>query len=301
MDFDTFWSNLKLVNYYWIYFSIAISLLAYVTRAYRWNLMLGSLGFRPSLYRSTLVIIISYLANVALPRAGEFLRSGLTKKTDDIPFNVSFGTVVAERVVDLISLLVLISFALIFEFDILWSFLNNTLALDFRVLVIIIIAGIVIGLGTMIVTLRLLKKGHFPKLTAFFEGLKEGLISVAKVKKPYHFIVSSILLWAIYYMMSYTIIFSLESTAHLSMSAGLLLLVVGGIAISLPVQAGFGTYHAMISGLLIIYSIEETTGLFLATLLHTSQIVAVTFFGLISLVLIFIFNRKQNVDVKESS
>lgn len=301
VDFDSFWSNLQLVNYHWIYFSILISVLAYVTRAYRWNLMLNSLGFTTSLYKSTLVIIISYLANVALPRAGEFLRSGLIKKTDDIPVNVSFGTVIAERVVDLMTLLVLISFALIFEFDILWTFLETTLAIDFRVLVIIIIGGVVVGIASMIFILSLLKKGSFPKLNAFLDGLKEGLISVAKVKKPVPFLLSTVVLWVIYYLMSYTIIFSLETTAHLSATAGLLLLVVGGIAISLPVQSGFGTYHAMIAGLLVVYSIEETTGLFLATLLHTSQIVAVTVFGLISLFLIFLLKKNKDVNVQEGS
>ncbi len=263
--------------------------------------MLNSLGFTTSLYKSTLVIIISYLANVALPRAGEFLRSGLIKKTDDIPVNVSFGTVIAERVVDLMTLLVLISFALIFEFDILWTFLETTLAIDFRVLVIIIIGGVVVGIASMIFILSLLKKGSFPKLNAFLDGLKEGLISVAKVKKPVPFLLSTVVLWVIYYLMSYTIIFSLETTAHLSATAGLLLLVVGGIAISLPVQSGFGTYHAMIAGLLVVYSIEETTGLFLATLLHTSQIVAVTVFGLISLFLIFLLKKNKDVNVQEGS
>lgn len=112
-----------------------------------------------------------------------------------------------------------------------------------------------------------------------------GLLSLKDIKKPVGFIVSTVILWVLYYLMSYVIVFSLDETAHLSLSAGLMLLITGGIALTIPVQNGFGTYHTMIAGMLVLYSIDKTTGVFLATLLHTSQIIAVAIFGSIALLI----------------
>jgi hypothetical protein len=103
---------------------------------------------------------------------------------------------------------------------------------------------------------------------------------------------STILLWVIYYLMAYVIVFALEDTAFLSPGAGLLLLVTGGIALTLPVQGGIGAYHTMITALLMLYGIDKTTGLFMATLLHTSQILAVAVFGGIALLLSFLVKKK---------
>jgi len=106
------------------------------------------------------------------------------------------------------------------------------------------------------------------------------------------FLVSTVILWVVYYLMSYLIFFSLPETSHLGLGAGFMLLITGGIALSLPVQSGFGTYHGMVAGMLLLYSIDETTGLFLATLLHTSQILSIAFFGSIALIISFILRRR---------
>lgn len=99
--------------------------------------------------------------------------------------------------------------------------------------------------------------------------------------------------------MSYIIIFSLPETSHLGLGAGFMLLITGGIALSLPVQSGFGTYHGMIAGMLLLYSVDQTTGIFLATLLHTSQILSIALFGSIALIISFVIRRKT--DRKETN
>ena len=220
----------------------------------------------------------------------------MLKKTNQIPINVSLGTVITERIVDLFTLLGLTALALLLEFELLWSFLEKSLQFDIRVILLICVLAVALGLAGLWFIIRIMKKGKFSKIQTFIEGLRDGIISITKIKRPFAFFISTAVLWSMYYLMSYTIIFSLSTTSLLDISAGLLLLVVGGIALSLPVQSGFGTYHAMIAGLLVIYGIEETTGVFLATLLHTSQIVAVVIFGSIALILLFLIRKRSEAN-----
>jgi len=296
VDFQEFWKNLEEVDYSWVILSIFLSVIAYISRAFRWNLLLQPIGYPISLYRGTLIILVAYLANLALPRIGEIVRCGLLKRTNQVPVNISLGTVITERVVDLFTLIALIIVALLVEFDILWAFLQESLLLDARLILLICLVAILIGLGGLWLGVKMVQKGRFPKIQVFVEGLRDGILSLLKINRPIAFLFSTLILWTVYYLMSYTIIFSLSTTSHLDLSAGLLLLVVGGIAISLPVQSGFGTYHAMIAGLLLVYGIEETTGVFLATLLHTSQIIAVVIFGSLALLAIFLIGKKYEAN-----
>ncbi len=286
VDFVEFWSNIGEVDYRWVVLSILLSLVGYVARAYRWNILLEPLGNTPRLYNTTLAVLVGYLANIALPRLGEVVRCTLLFRTDKLPVDNSLGTVISERLVDMLALLILIFGALILEFELLSDFLSGY-GVGGAFGWFYWAAGIafVLGLALFITMLYLFRRGFFPKLRAFLRGLLDGLLSIRHIRRKWQFVVSTVLIWVIYYLMSYTIVFALPATAHLDVIAGLMLLVTAGIAISLPVQAGFGTYHAMIAGLLLVYGIPEVTGLFVATLLHTSQIVAVAIFGGMALLL----------------
>ncbi len=298
VDFALFWENLSDVNYYWVVFSIILSTIAYLARAYRWQLLLEPLGFRIDLYRPTLIIIIGYLINLGLPRVGEIARCGLLKRTAQVPVNVSLGTVITERVLDMMMLLLLFILALLAEYDVLMNFLLETLDIDYNALIWSFAVLAAVGGSAAFAIYFLFKFKKLERVTTFLLGIKDGILSIAKVRNVWGVVISSMVLWLVYFLMSYTIIFSLSATAHLQLTSGLLLLVVGGIAISLPVQSGFGTYHAMIAGLLVIYGIEKTTGLFLATLLHTSQVVAIAIFGVLALILLSVANKKHAVNSK---
>ena len=301
INFAEFLENLNLVDYRWVIFSIALSIVGYLARAYRWNLLITPLGYHPTLYKTTLSVLVGYLANLALPRLGEVVRCGIVKRTSNIPINVSLGSVIAERVIDLFSLTVLILIALFLEFEVLYDFVVGSFSVNLYLVSVLAIIFLVSGALGIWIFSKFQKRGRFEALRNFLLGLREGLISLRKVRSPMGFVLSTIVLWSVYYFMSYTIIFSLSSTSHLSMTTGLLLLVVGGIAISLPVQAGFGTYHTMIASLLTIYSIEEVTGLFLATLLHTSQVVAVAIFGGLALILSLLVTPDNESDKTKNS
>lgn len=294
VDFNEFWDNLGKVNFNWVIVSLLMSVIPYIARAYRWNLLISALGYKTKLYPTTLAIVIGYFANVALPRAGEVLRCGFLQRKSKVPFTVSVGTVITERIIDMLTLLFLLVVAILLEYDVLLSFLspyldNAGFAGIYWILGILFIAGCA-GIAVFWVLIR---QGKFPKLQQLVRELLQGILAITKIKNLPGFLLATAVMWVVYFLMSYVIVFSLESTSHLSLEAGLLLLVTGGIAIALPVQSGFGTYHALISSLLLIYGIPEVTGLFLATLLHTSQIIAITILGALALFLGLLLPTKK--------
>jgi hypothetical protein len=200
-----------------------------------------------------------------------------------------------SRIVDALTLLSLVGLSFLLEFDTITRFMNDVLVeynIDTRkILVGLAILAVVIAVSILLVLSKSNK--YTARIRAFVLEVYQGVSSIRKLEKLPGFLISSILLWVVYYLMSYIIVFSLEETSFLSISAGFMLLVTGGIALALPVQGGIGTYHTMVTAMLMIYGIDKTTGLFLATLLHTSQIVAVAIFGGIALLLSFLISRAR--------
>lgn len=298
VDFEEFWEKTQEVDYTWVILSIVLSLVAYYSRSYRWNILMKPLGYpNLSVHRTNLAVLVGYLANLAFPRLGEITRCGMMKRSDDVPVSTSLGTVISERIVDTLSLLVLIIATLLLEYDNfialitdVFSGLGDVSGLAWKAAVILSVVGL---LGLLLIYL-LYKK--MPKAKAFLDDLFKALLSLKSLNQPVAFIVSTLILWVTYYFMSYLIVFSVPETAHLPWSTGIMLLVAGGIALVIPVQGGIGTYHAFISSALVLYSVEKTTGVFLATLLHTSQLVATAVFGGAAL-LISVFVNKHKVIV----
>ncbi len=294
IEWDDFWQRAKEVNYLWVMASIALSIVSYVARAYRWNVLLKPLGYDLKTSRTTLAVLIGYLANLALPRLGEITRCGVLNRNDKVSVPAALGTVVVERLVDVFSLFILIMISLAVEYDRLTQFLIEAFAyleLPKWTLIMIPILGI-LALTALAVFVKYQSRLE-GKLSKIIKGFMNGILSLKDIRNPMGFLVSTVIIWVVYYFMAYIIVFSLPETAHLGLGAGLMLLITGGIALSLPVQSGFGTYHGMIAGMLLLYSIEENTGIFLATLMHSSQLVAIALFGTIAIIISFLIRRKN--------
>lgn len=296
IDLEEFIAKSKEVDYTWVIISIILSLVAYYARAYRWNILLKPLGYtKLSVHKTNLAILLGYLANLAFPRLGEVTRCGILKRTNNVSISESLGTVISERIIDMVTLLSLIAFALIIEYDRLIMFLSDVYDDLGDVEGLMWKGALTLGVGGVLFAALiyfLYQKNQ--KIRSFLNDMLRGLISLRKIENLPGFILSTIVLWVTYYFMSYIIVFSIPETADLTWDVGLMLLVTGGIALAIPVQGGIGTYHALVSSMLVLYSVDKTTGVFLATLLHTSQIVAVAIFGGIALVITF-FLKKADV------
>lgn len=304
VDYSEFIAKASEVSYIWVIASVVISLVSHWLRAYRWNILLSPFGYQLKSGRTFLAVMTGYLANLAFPRIGEVTRCGVLKKNDGVPMSLSFGTVITERIIDFFILLSLIVLDFVLEFDKVFGFFSETLGFEqiFQNKFFVasgIAVFIIVALGSFFLVKHFIglksENAFLNKIRNFLKEMMDGLFSLKKIKNVYGFVLSTFGIWVLYYLMSYIIVFSMGETSDLGILAGLSILVAGGIAMAIPVQGGIGTYHAFITGILILYGIEQNTGLFFATLLHASQVFSILFFGgLCVLISVFVSKNKSS-------
>ena len=300
VQLDDFLSKLNLTRYGWVIGSMLLSLVAYASRAYRWQLLLRAADQKVSTFRLTLAVFVGYLANLAFPRLGEVVRCAVLKKTNQIPVSLSIGTVVTERIIDSLVLFFFLTIALLLEFDLIVTYFENILSTHHIPLDGILHAALTLLMIFSILFFVILRtnKSWSQRIKKMALEVLKGILTIKSIQSKSLFLTTTTVMWFTYFLMSYMIFFALEETSSLSLTAGFMLLVSGGIALALPVQGGIGTYHAMIAMMLGLYGIENTTGLFLATLLHSSQILSVVIFGGISLVITLSIEKNNRNDLK---
>ena len=291
IDLNLFLEKLSGINYMWIYLSMFISIFEHVLRGYRWNLLMDSSGKKLTTYITTNVMIVSYFFALFIPRFNDIARCYLISKTNNIKISTSLGTVFSERIFDLISLLILSAIFILIEFDLFYGFIENYVLsnIEFNTTTYLLI------FGSLIVLFFILR--YFSKKSSFISSnLNEFKLGVLTIKENYKnkgFLISTFLLWLIYFLMGYVIFFSFNETTDLGVNAGIAVLVAGSIGMIVPVNAGIGAYHFLVASILLSYNLDYESGLFFATLLHTSQIVCLAILGIISSIILF-FKIKSN-------
>lgn len=292
--------RLREVEYTWILLSIVLGIAGHILRAYRWNLLLLPTGYRPALWRTLAALFLGYFANLALPRLGEVTRCLSLKKTNNIPLTISFGTVVSERILDVVILGLIAGISLMVEFEKLNEFFRQLFSSKISSggnTLLWLAGGIFIFLGIMALLWwafgkRMRKLSWWARFRQILGELGNGLTSIFRVKQQFYFWGSTLLIWIMYFLMSYVVFYSIDATSELGWRAALSLLVMGGLAMSAPVQGGIGAYHYLVSALLIYYGIGKDDGLFFAFILHSSQTVLVIVGGLISLLVVWGIQKK---------
>ena len=300
IQLDDFLFKLDQTRYGWVIGSIILSVLAYVARAYRWQILLNAADQKVSTFRLTLAVYVGFLANLVFPRLGELIRCMVLKKTNQIPVSISIGTVLSERIFDSLFLLFFLTIGLFLEFDLFVTYFNNILS-NFHIPLHGILYATLTFSTTFTVIALLILRYNVPlseRIKKTFLEVLKGFLTITSVQSKYLFLIATSVMWLTYFFMSYIMFFTLEETSNLSLITGFMLLVSGGIALTLPVQGGIGTYHAMITMMLSLYGIENSTGLFLATLLHSSQILSIIIFGGASLMITLGIEKNNSNDLK---
>lgn len=297
-DFDQLWHDLAKADLRWILVSAALTFVAHGSRAIRWRMLLEPLGYRPSVYHTNLAVWFGYFSNFLVPRAGEVSRCATLQRTDGVPFEKSFGTVVAERVFDMLSLLVLIGLNFVLEFDRLSQFFiqffSSKLGASGGVswlqlsLLAVVLAGMAL-LGLFVFNLkfreRLLQNALIAKVWGLVEGLWAGVMSIRQLRSPGWFLFHSVLIWTMYYFMSYTLFFALPQSENLGMLAGLTILVMGAIGMATPTPGGIGPFHILVGNVAVLYGLTAPDGQLLATFIQGSQMLTVLLVGGIAFLL----------------
>jgi len=276
-------------NYSIVFLSVIFSVLSHVSRSYRWNFMLDSLGYHPKLANNFMAISVAYLMNIFIPKSGEVSRGIILDKYEGVPFEKGFGTIISERIVDLIFLLAFTIIALILKFDVLSKYLSENIPTS---TVYILLVGMVTFSILMLLFLKYSKSKTNLKLRGFVFGLKEGILSILKMKKKAAFLFHTFIIWGLYLLSFYTALYALPATSHISFGTIIIAFVVGSFTFAFT-NSGFGTYPAALAGILAMFGVTKTVGVAFGWIVWTSNIASLVFFGCLSLFLLPIYNREK--------
>ena len=293
----------------WLILSMIFGGWAYVNRGLRWVVILNSLGYKSSKLNSISSVSIGYLTNLLIPRAGELSRCTALNQAEKIPINKLFGTILVERVLDFICLILLIFLILILKSNEILDFYNTLLSHQiekngtqtFTLFCSIILACILFfyfikrwGKKTIL----------YQKTAEFIIGIGEGFKSIKEMKYNSLFWFHSISIWVMYFLMTYVCFFSMQETSHLTVSDGFFLLALGGIGMVIPTPGGIGSYHAIVMIGLAFLGVGNVflgeggdptnPALIFPTMVHLAQTLVAIIMGLIALLILFLSKKRKD-------
>jgi hypothetical protein len=288
-------------NYWWIAASFMPMLLSHFFRAIRWRMLIESIGYKPGLLNTFLSILVMYLANAAFPRLGEVTRCGILKKYNGVPFTSQLGTVLVERIVDLIFLIVLLTGVLVFNWDELSTLIRPEKGISGTRLSFIQspwfigLVGIMIIIAVLIYSFRkqLMKFPLAIKLHSYAAKFGDGLKSVLRLKQPYVFVMLTVAIYACYYLSTLFVYKAFIPTASLSPMVALAVLATGSLGMVLPSPAGIGTFDVFAINTVILYGVTLADGQLVTLVLHGSTTLFIIIVGAIALGILPIVNKKK--------
>lgn len=294
-------NSLAGVNYGFVLLSILAGILSHLIRAMRWNQMIQTFGYRPKLYNAFFAVMIGYLANYVFLRMGEVMRCGFLARYDEPPADKLLGTVISERVIDLSVLIVLFAITIFSQYQLLSNFFYDKIWLGLSekfsnlfgtglLSKLLLLAAI--GIIIFVIYLLFKKLKIADRLTRFLSGIKEGVLSIKNIENVPLFIVYSLLIWVMYFLMILLVFYSLDATKHLGFIEGLTILVFGTFGI-IAVQGGIGAYHLIVQQVLLLYGISAAAGLAFGWVSWGVQTVLIVVVGVISFILLPIINKKS--------
>jgi uncharacterized protein (TIRG00374 family) len=278
----------KSANYSWIALGLFFGILSHLSRAYRWKFLLEPLGYKPRFVNSPLAVLVAYLMNIFLPRAGEVTRAAVMTNYEGIPFEKGFGTIVAERIADLVMMLLIVGITLFIQFDFIWELLTK----DFNPIKTFGSLALVILFFTVFILYIKKGKSKFAlKVKGFFLGLKEGVTSIFKMKNKGAFLFHTVFIWAMYVAMFWATIPSVDGL-EVPIGGILIGFIAGGFAIA-ATNGGVGLYPVAVAGALALFGVDKVTGNAFGWIMWTAQTAMIIVFGGLAFLLLPIYNKNK--------
>lgn len=275
-------------DYTFIFLSLIVALFGYWSRAYRWKYSLNHLGYKTKFHNDFFTVCVSYLVNLTIPRSGEITRAALLKKYEKVPFDKGFGTIVAERIVDLLVFLLFVILAFILQFEKLYAFLASKI--PFEKIIILGISMSILGIIFILVWIYAEWK-IIQKLKEKLAGLIEGMQSIYKMKDKWKYIFHSFFIWFSYLIMFYVTIYALPETSNLTFDIVIMGFIFGTLAVGFT-NGGLGAYPLAIAMIFSIFGVSKDVGIAFGWLTWTSQTILTIFLGLLSYLFLPILNKK---------
>jgi uncharacterized protein (TIRG00374 family) len=300
-DIDRIKSVLKNdVNYFWVLVALLIGLLSHISRTLRWGLMIEPIEHKPKFANTFIAVMVGYLMNMVFPRMGEISRCGIISQYEKVSFAKLLGTVVAERVVDVISLLILLVVVIIAQFGKMAGFINSNLEIKEKLTAIVSSPVLPAGLAVLAVLLFVFRKAFrhtavYAKITEVLNNFKEGFVSIGSIKKKFWFYFHSVFIWLMYYLMLYANFYAFDFTKALNPIAGLTTFVMASFGMVAPVQGGIGAWHFMAKEALALYGVSNENGIIFAFVAHSAMTLMIIIIGMISLLVLPFVNRRNHL------
>ena len=301
-------NQFRRADYRWLALVGLLVGLYHLTRAARWQLTLQALGYRPSLFRTTVALLAGTLASMIVPGAGELTRCATLQRTDGIPMAQGLGSVVAERVIDLLLLAGLIGLTLLLEFDRVGQYIANLLAPVrarvasdgqsglFLFSIALLGVGVVVGLFYWLVRKQAIRQHRLViRLLGIGRGMKQGFMGISQLQRPVLFVTLTLLTEVLLLLITYVLFFASDQTKTLPPVAALTILTISSLgSLAAPTQGGLGTYHFLVSRVLMLYGMNETNGVVVATFLHAVQVGFSLLFSSLSFLIVPILIRQRS-------
>jgi glycosyltransferase 2 family protein len=297
-DFSGLASSLKDIKYEWIIISIGFGLLSQLVRAFRWKMLIETMGYKPKTVNLFLSVIVLYFTNLIIPRGGELSRCTVISKYDKVPFVKLIGTVFVERIIDLFAFLLILLIVVIWQFRFFETVVKYPgFQIDFSsyhnilpaVLIILLITGILIG---MLAKFRIWNKLVI-KIKHLKEEFIEGFAVILHLKNRAIFVIYTFVIFLLWLLGLYTVFFAYPATDKLTFISAILTYTFGTLAYLLPIQAGIGTWHFIVINCLFFYGIDKESGMMFALIAHTFTNLVFLIFGPIALALLPIINNPK--------
>ena len=286
-DFSQIWQKLKEMDMFWFTMTTIFIILSHVIRGVRWKLALAPLDLHPTSSTSINSIFVAYAANLVIPRFGEVSRCVILEQYDRIPFAQSLGTLVTERLIDTLVVVLMTTVAVALQWNIFMEFINDvgiaTPGNNIGAWIVIALSAIAIA---VMLYLFLRKFSFWKKIRNFISRFSDGLLSLTKMKNGWLFILETLAIWFCYFMQFYLCFFYFPFTEHLSFLAGLLLFVAGSIAVVVPTPNGAGPWHFAVISIMTLYGVSETDAAVFAFIVHSTQTLIVAILGIYALIML---------------
>ncbi len=264
-------ASMKTAHWGWVALAIVLNYLATAIRGIRWNILLEPLGYRIAPWSGIHAVAFGYMMNDLVPRSGEFARCGILNRTEKIPADKLFGTVVLERIIDIMMLGVMLLLAFVFKrADLSRLFAKVDGGKGYFLLVL---AGVgVLGILFLYLFLRWAsKKSWAGGVVKFFRGMYDGFISVFRLRRKFTFLLYTLAIWGTWLVMTQVMMLALPETAHLGPADSIFLMVAASLAMLIPTQGGLGAYHFATREAFVVLGQTPLTGLSFAWISWTCK------------------------------
>lgn len=281
--------KLKHANIIWLVVSGFILLLVFIFRAYRWNIMLDNLGYKIKNSHIVYYTLFGYLINSFTPKFGEVLRCTALASDADIPVAKSFGSVIMERVYDVLVLFIGLGIILLLEYKRLGNMITDGLSekwIEVKDNSSFIIIALLVILGMTILGFFLLRKlGFYTKVKNFVSELITSVKDSIRMKNFGKFFFYTVIIWVLLALLNYAILLAMPETNNLSFYFAIVVLFVGGLGWALPSPGGVGTTNYIILQLFIVFSLSEEVSVAFGILSNAVLFVFTVLFGLIAVLI----------------